>query len=125
MASSSLPINPARASGHAATEPHLYLEEILTRNEWQSVGTKLGLSRRELEVVQGIFIGKKVSTIAMDMKLSFGTVKTYVQRIYRKLQVSDQRELTLVVVRASSRWQGHADPIVRENAPERTGTDRG
>ena len=125
MASSSLPMTQAQSSWQAVVQPHLNLEEILTRDEWQCVGNKLGLSRRELEVVREIFIGKKVSTIAVDMKLSLGTVKTYVQRVYRKLLVSDQRELSLVVIRASSRWQGRAGPIVRGNARDRAESDLG
>ena len=42
--------------------------------------------------------GKKLSTIAQELKLSLGTVKTYNQRIHRKLELSDQRELVLRVV---------------------------
>ncbi len=38
--------------------------------------------------------------IAQKMNLSLGTVKTYSQRVHRKLQVSDQRELTLAIISA-------------------------
>ncbi len=68
--------------------------------DWQCVRGELGLSLRELEVVQHIFDGKKLSTIADDMQLALGTVKTYCQRIHRKLGVADQRELTLAVLNA-------------------------
>lgn len=47
--------------------------------------------------MQHIFAGKKLQTIAEDMHLSLGTIKTYSQRIHHKLQVTDQRELTVVV----------------------------
>lgn len=69
----------------------------LSRQQWQIVNAQLGLSARELQLVQHIFKGKKLFTIAQDMKLSLGTVKTYNQRIYHKLGLSDQRELVLRV----------------------------
>ncbi|HEV8703125.1 MAG TPA: LuxR C-terminal-related transcriptional regulator [Candidatus Polarisedimenticolia bacterium] len=71
--------------------------EILSNTDWQRVGRDLRLSPRELELVQQIFAGKKLRTIAEDMRLSLGTIKTYSQRIHHKLRVTDQRELTLAV----------------------------
>ncbi len=73
---------------------------LLDSVQWPSVGEYLGLSSRELELVQHILAGKKMFAIATDMGLALGTVKTYSQRIHRKLRVSDQRELTLAVVGA-------------------------
>lgn len=70
----------------------------LNRQQWQRVNAELGLSARELQLVQHIFQGKKLFAIAKDMKLSLGTVKTYNQRIHQKLGLSDQRELVLRVV---------------------------
>ena len=70
----------------------------LNRQQWQRVNAQLGLSARELQLVQHIFEGKKLFAIAQDMKLSLGTVKTYNQRIHQKLGLSDQRELVLRVV---------------------------
>ncbi len=78
--------------------------EILSTDDWQRVGRMLRLSPRELELVQQIFAGKKLLTIAQDMRLSLGTVKTYSQRIHRKLRVTDQRELTLAVFSAYLRF---------------------
>ena len=84
--------------------------ELLTCDEWQRVGAELRLSTRELELTQHIFLGKKLQAIAGDMKLSLGTVKTYCQRIYRKLRITDQRELILVVFETylSLRTRTHA-----------------
>ena len=70
----------------------------LSHQQWQSINAQLGLSARELQLVQHIFEGKKLFAIAQDMKLSLGTVKTYNQRIHQKLGLSDQRELVLRVV---------------------------
>ncbi len=127
MPSTNFSARPLGPIERHATGPDSYVAEVLTGDEWQSVRMRLGLSRRELEAVQGIFLGKKISTIATDMELSLGTVKTYMQRVYHKLQVCDQRELTLAVLRASSRWQprastrvGTIDGTDAPSAPETT-----
>ena len=69
------------------------------------MGSALHLSRRELELVQHIFDGKKLFAIAIEMQLARGTVKTYGQRIRQKLGISDQRELMLAVLEAHLRFQ--------------------
>lgn len=74
-------------------------ESLLTLRDWQRVAAELALSPRQLELIRHIFDGKKLMTVALEMNLSLGTVKTYSQRIHRKLRVSDQRELTLAVIR--------------------------
>lgn len=73
---------------------------LTSRVDWPRVRSALRLSRRELELVQHIFDGEKLATIAKEMKLALGTVKTYSQRIHLKLDVSDQRELALAVLNA-------------------------
>ena len=73
---------------------------VLSGADWERIRGKLGLSLRESEVVQRIMWGYKLLAIANDMGLSLGTVKTYSQRVYRKLGISDQRELTFAVITA-------------------------
>jgi len=73
---------------------------LLSHEEWQQAREVLGLSPRELELVQHIFDGNKLVAIARDMNLSLATVKTYSQRIHQKMHVTDQRELALAVVSA-------------------------
>ncbi len=87
---------------HQAENVHqlLHGHTLLSREEWQRVGKELNLSRRELELIQHLFDGKKLSVIARDMGLALGTVKTYSQRVHQKLGVSDQIELALTVMGA-------------------------
>jgi len=88
---------PGRVSGADTSRP-LNGRAILREDDWHRVGDKLSLSPRELQLVQHIFEGKKLTAIAQDMNLSLGTVKTYCQRAYQKLQVSNQRELIFAVL---------------------------
>lgn len=75
-------------------------KDLLPPDAWQLVRHAFKLSHRELEIAQLIFDGKKLAAIAEESRLGLGTVKTYCQRLYRKVRVSDQRELTLAVVGA-------------------------
>jgi DNA-binding NarL/FixJ family response regulator len=73
---------------------------LLTPDSWRVVGQALSLSPRQLQLVQQIFDGKTLDAIARELHLGLGTVKTYSQRIYQKLDVRDQRGLALVVFSA-------------------------
>ncbi len=73
---------------------------LLANVDWQRVRGQLGLSLRELQVVQHILEGKTLSAIAREMQLGLGTVKAYLQRVYRKLDVTNRQALTLLVVSA-------------------------
>lgn len=75
-------------------------QAMLSASAWRRVGHELGLSPRELELVRHVFDGKKLTAVASEMKLALGTVKTYTERIHRKLEVRDQRELALAVFSA-------------------------
>jgi LuxR family transcriptional regulator/LuxR family quorum-sensing system transcriptional regulator CciR len=52
--------------------------------------TTSDLSERELEVLRWMAQGKSASDIATILAISPDTVKTYVKRLYEKLQVGDR-----------------------------------
>ena len=79
------------AEGSAVIHPSLtrqFIEEIrqLTRGE-QSVSS---LSTREVEVLQMIAYGSTNREVAGALRISPQTVKTYLERIFTKLGVSDR-----------------------------------
>lgn len=82
------PLQPARGSA----------PDLLSQTEWSCIRREHDLSRRQLQILQQIFRGKKLPAIAEDLNLSIGTVKTYCQRMYQKLQVHDQRELAVAIL---------------------------
>lgn len=59
----------------------------------------LGLSQRETEVTQLILRGKSIQDIAEILQLSDKTVNTYRYRLYSKLNVKNDVELTRLAVR--------------------------
>ena len=68
--------------------------------EWAALRGQLALSAQESKVVKGILSGQKLTAIAAELDLGLGTVKTYSQRVYRKLHVSNHCELALAVLGA-------------------------
>lgn len=94
-------------------------QTLFSEEAWGRVGTSLGLSSREREVLRQIFNGNKQVTIAQNMGLSLGTIKTYSQRIHQKLRVSNRVELTLAVVGAYHTLYG-AQPTTPASTISRT-----
>jgi DNA-binding CsgD family transcriptional regulator len=71
---------------------------IFSEEAWRQLGRSLGLSRRELQSVRGIFDDRKESTIANELGISAHTVHTHMERLRRKLGVVDRVELVLRIV---------------------------
>jgi len=88
------------AEGSAVIHPNLtrqFLEEIrqLTRSE-QNVAS---LSAREVEVLQMIAYGSTNRAVADALRISPQTVKTYLERIFTKLGVSDRTRAVAVALK--------------------------
>ena len=54
--------------------------------------TRPALSKREIEVLEMIALGKRIKEVAFEMGVSDTTIQTYLRRIYDKLQVHSQAE---------------------------------
>ena len=70
---------------------HLILEEQYIALSAESLKS-LGLTNREAEIMLGIAQGKTNKAIAEDLYVSPLTVKTHLQRFYRKLGVESRAE---------------------------------
>ena len=85
---------------------------LLSLQQWGRIAMQLGLSDREAQVVQGMFDGRSESELAVELGVSAHTVHAHVKRLYRKLSVSNQREMLVAVFAAyvglfgNQGWQG-------------------
>ena len=59
----------------------------------------LQLSQREAEVVRLILLGKSIQEMSEDLMLSDKTINTYRYRVYRKLNIKNDVELTRLAVK--------------------------
>jgi DNA-binding CsgD family transcriptional regulator len=71
---------------------------IFSERAWDEAGRNLGLSRRELDILRGMFDGRTESAIATHLSISLRTVHTHVERLHRKLHVTHQVALVLRLV---------------------------
>lgn len=77
---------PSRDSGGNVT---------YSSDAWRQLNLGLKLSARQLEVVRALFHGESHKEIAKRLRLKVNTVNTHLKRIYEKLGVSDQMQMTL------------------------------
>ena len=83
----------ATGNGCVRRNPTSYL----THDEWCSMGASLGLSERQLQIVQRVFDGQDEASISRVLDISPHTVHTHMERLYRKLGVRCRCELIVRV----------------------------
>jgi DNA-binding NarL/FixJ family response regulator len=84
-------------NGHPGT--HRFEESSLFSDEtWSALRESLKLSAREVEITRYIFADCKEKVIAEELSLSPHTVRTYCERLYRKLNVSSRVEMIVSVM---------------------------
>jgi DNA-binding NarL/FixJ family response regulator len=80
-------------------------QDLLSQFEWQDVADVLSLSTRELHVAKLLLEGCTRDQIGSRLRkpsgecISPGTVRVYIDRLYRKARVDDRTALVLRVVR--------------------------
>lgn len=67
--------------------------------DWQTIGETFRLTRRELSVAMLIFEGKSRYVISRRLRCAPSTVRTYIDRLFAKLQVKDRLGMALRIVR--------------------------
>jgi len=73
---------------------------VFPPGDWLLLRNTLGLSARELQVVQCVFEDEKQEAIAWRLGISPGTVNTYMQRLFAKLDVRSRPQLIVRVIAA-------------------------
>ena len=64
---------------------------------WAEVATSLSLSPQQTQIVELILRGRQDKEIAVEMGLSFSTVRTYLTRIFNRTGVPDRLSLVLLI----------------------------
>jgi DNA-binding CsgD family transcriptional regulator len=97
---------PASSGGKSAGNPAAGQSalglgaQIVTKFGWAEMGRKLGLSRRELDVLQGVFDCVTEGELAARLGISEHTVHTHFNRLFKKVGVRTRVELVLRVMAA-------------------------
>lgn len=84
--------------------------DLLSETEWVFVQEELGLSPQQAQIVRYLLQAKGDKQIAREMGISMATVRTYMSRLFQKLDVNDRVELVLQVF-ACLRVAGRDDEL--------------
>jgi len=70
---------------------------MLTAQAWDEVGEGLGLSKRQIQIIQAVFDDQTERAIGEALGISAHTVHTHLERLYHKLEIRDRAQLVLRV----------------------------
>ncbi len=68
---------------------------VFSEQTWEEIAGHLGLSHREIQIVQAVFDDRTEFAIAAGLGISPHTVHTYFERLHKKLGVADRVQLVL------------------------------
>lgn len=91
----------------------------LTEEDWTVLSGTLRLSGRELDIIQGVFLGETESAIAEALGISPHTVHSYFDRVYRKLHVSGRTALVVRIFAEYLRLSSGPPPRALRLRPNR------
>lgn len=89
---------------------------IFSEHAWREVVDHLGFSQREAEIVRAVFDDRTELAIAIKLGISPHTVHTHLERLHRKLGVSDRVQLVLCIMQEFLRLEA-LQPELRHRLP--------
>lgn len=91
-------LRPTRLPSELTMEQHPGAD-LLEAKDWHYVRERFSLSGRELHVARLVVEGKRRDEIALELGCAAASVRTYIDRIFRKLEVEDRLAMALQIVR--------------------------
>lgn len=85
------------ANGHHGQRRH-EASRLFSDKAWSAIQESLKLSAREIEITRYIFADCQEKAIAEQLSLSPHTVRTYCERLYRKLNVNSRVEMVVTIM---------------------------
>lgn len=81
---------------------------LFTGGEWTDLGSWLGVTARELQVLEAVCDDLKDCAIAERLAISTHTVRTHLERLFRKLGANSRAGLVVCVCKTHRRRAGTA-----------------
>jgi DNA-binding CsgD family transcriptional regulator len=79
-------------------QPTLPGSAVFSKEAWQEISRSLRLSRRELQIVERIFDDDTESEMSKELGITRSTIHTHMERLRRKLAVTDRGEMMLRII---------------------------
>jgi DNA-binding CsgD family transcriptional regulator len=87
-----------RRSNRDGNSTKLNGAKVFNRRVWTAIGRSLNLSKREQQLLRGVFDDSTDASIASALGISRHTVHTHFERLHQKLGVPNRTRLILRVV---------------------------
>lgn len=71
--------------------------ELVSEKEWGLLKETAGLSPRQADIVKHIIRGKSDRQIASELNITVPTVRTHIDRLFRKFDLNDRLELLVYI----------------------------
>jgi DNA-binding CsgD family transcriptional regulator len=102
-------VSPSQVGGNGAEGIRHMTRELdhgfsISQEAWRSIAYAVGLSQRELEVLQCVVADQHEQEIGVTLKLSRHTIRTYLKRIRAKLGTGSRVRLVEIVFAEYSAW---------------------
>jgi len=83
-----------------ATKAHRKLQgaSMLSDHAWLEVASALDITKREVQIIQGVFDNLPKAGIAHRLGISTHTTHTHLNRLFKKLNVTTRTELVLRIM---------------------------
>ena len=83
----------------AAVAGHAVAGVVTQRDHEPRPAARAALTRREVEVLEGMSQGRSNAQIALDLFLAEDTVKSHARRLFRKLEAADRAQAVAIGLR--------------------------
>lgn len=87
----------------ARSEHDRCVVQVLLPSDWQKIAAFLKLSQRQVQIAQGIVNDEPDTRIAERLGISFHTVHSHLERLYRKTGVNSRVALAVRVLMVHAR----------------------
>jgi DNA-binding NarL/FixJ family response regulator len=71
---------------------------ILSDHAWSEIAKALGITKREIQIIQGVFDNLTQKGIASRLNMNEHTAHTHLNRLFKKLNITTRTELVLRII---------------------------
>lgn len=71
--------------------------QVFTTHQWEELKHELSLTDRQSEIVERLLSGQGDKQIAHELQMSAGTLRTHLDRLFRRFAAKDRSELVAYV----------------------------
>ena len=96
--------NPSKDKGHDDSIFNVPSISLLDDKHWLYIQRRYHLTDREIQVAKFICRGSNNEDIAAKLEIKYGTVKTHIRNIYRRVRIRNKIQMVLKFVDTAAKF---------------------